>query len=108
MEKVSKNEMFKSRQDEYTEKILGESCMFEKCIALFHDFMWVHKSAVGLWDRKSHLQEEGNCSCECGAESVDAMFIKTCYNGSKAKVTEIPLEVLLFGNGSHNSALLYN
>lgn len=82
--------------------------MFEKCIALFHDFMWIHKSAVGLWDRKSHLQEEGNCSCECGAESVDAMFIKTCYNGSKAKVTEIPLEVLLFGNGSHNSALLYN
>ena len=65
-----------------TEKTLGESCLISPCFSSYTNLMWIHKSIIDKWSRKSFLFEEESCTCICDNQIEAEELTKKCSNGT--------------------------
>ena len=79
------------REEKEIEKLLGLSCLLSPCFTTYAiNLMWIHKSAVKKWERKSYLGEDGKCFCECKDKS-SKIFNKKCVKNGGLTVYPISL-----------------
>ena len=83
--KVKANITTFARQSEQDEANMGESCMFSQCFYPYANLMWIHKSVVKKWERRSYLVPDENCECQCEHVGSTVIF-KKCSDGGKVYV----------------------